>query len=283
MHAGVQREVSEALASEVVRTDPVSGGCICDAFACYLADGRKVFVKTKSGAQPGMFQAESRGLAWLAEAGALATPRVLAVSDTFLALEFIDAAAPARDFDAQFGSGLAKLHLSGANAFGADQSGFLATLFQDNRPSASWSEFYVARRLEPLIRRAVDHALVPPSWARTFEPLLEKISERMGSEERISRLHGDLWTGNVHTGEKGQPVLIDPAAYGGHREIDLAMLELFGSPSDAFYRAYQEVCPLEAEYASRTQLYQLYPLLAHVNLFGGSYIADCERIVRQYL
>jgi fructosamine-3-kinase len=283
MQHALRQELTDALASKPTTFESVSGGCISEAYACHLADGRKVFVKTKEGCDPRMFRAEARGLGWLAEAKCLPTPEVLAVGDAYLALSFVEAAAPARDFDETFGAGLARLHQFGASQWGLEEDGFLATLTQDNQVTSEWSEFYVERRLRPLLRRAVDHSLVPTGWDKPFELLFAKMHELAGEDEKVARLHGDLWSGNVHSDHQGRPVLIDPAAYGGHREVDLAMLRLFGNPSAAFYRAYEEIWPLAAGHQERIPLYQLYPLLAHVNLFGGSYIGSCERALQQYL
>lgn len=283
MHPAIRQEIAEALQSTLTSLEPVSGGCISEAYACLLADGRKVFIKTKEGCDPRMFRAEARGLAWLAEAECLPTPELLACGDAFLALAFVESAAPAKDFDARLGVGLARLHKFGAGRWGLDEDGFLATLAQDNQSASGWSEFYVERRLRPLLRRAVDHSLVPRGWDKPFELLFAKMHELVGTAEEVARLHGDLWSGNVHTDHKGRPVLIDPAAYGGHREVDLAMLKLFGNPSAAFYRAYEEIWPLAAGHQERIHLYQLYPLLAHVNLFGGSYVDSCQRALEQYL
>jgi fructosamine-3-kinase len=282
MQASVRAALADALGSEAKKLESVGGGCISDAYACYLADGRKIFVKTRAECEVDMFRAEASGLAWLAAAGSLRTPAVLAVGDSFLALEFVESAPACADFDQQFGSGLASLHQAGADTLGLAHPGYLATLPQDNRASPTWAEFYVERRLQPLIRRALDKALVPATWSSLFDPLFTRMPEIVGDEEDVARLHGDLWSGNVHTDAEGKPVLIDPAPYGGNREIDLAMLKLFGHPSDAFERAYQDHWPLEHGYLSRVELYQLYPLLAHVNLFGGSYVAGCERVAKQY-
>ncbi len=283
MRDSTRRSISEALQAEPKFLATLRGGCISEAFACQLDDGRKVFLKIKEDCDSRMFRAEAKGLAWLAEAKALRTPKVLAVGDAFLALELIEPVARSQTFDHDLGRGLARLHRSGADALGANEDGFLATLEQDNKASANWAAFYTERRLEPLVRRAIDQSLVPASWGAPFEKLYAKLPQLLGDEEDIARLHGDLWSGNVHTDESGNPVLIDPAAYAGHREIDLAMLHLFGSPSPSFYMAYEKVWPLEQGHRERIALYQLYPLLAHVNLFGGSYIGQCEEALQRYL
>lgn len=283
MRDELRQEIAVALQTELVRCEPQSGGCISEAFACHLSDGRTAFVKTKESCPANMFRAEATGLAWLAEAKALRTPKLLAVGDHFLALEYIAPGAPAACHDQNLGRGLARLHRFGAKEFGLAEDGFLATLSQDNRATEKWGEFYAARRLLPLIRRAVDHDLVPASWGAKFDPFLARLPEFLGDETSVARLHGDLWAGNVLAAADGEAVLIDPAAYGGHREIDLAMLSLFGSPSARFLSAYNEVWPLEPGRQDREALYQLYPLLAHVNLFGGSYVSSCEKVLRAYL
>ena len=283
MQDAIRQELADALQSKPTRFESVSGGCISEAYACHLADGRKIFVKIKEGCDPRMFRAEARSLDWLAEAKCLPSPEVLAVGDDYLALSFVESAAPASDFDETFGAGLARLHQFGASQWGLEEDGFLATLAQNNQSTLTWSEFYIERRLRPLVQRAVDHSLVPKGWHKPFELLFAKMHNLVGDDEEVARLHGDLWSGNVHTDHQGRPVLIDPAAYGGHREVDLAMLKLFGSPSAGFYGAYEEIWPLTAGHQERIHLYQLYPLLAHVNLFGGSYIGSCERALQQYL
>src|SRR5690606_35946578 len=172
--------------------------------------------------------------AWLGEAGALRVPQVLAVSGEgdpvpFLALEYL---APGRsaDHEVALGRGLAALHRHGAPAFGLDHDNFLATLEQDNTPTDDWASFYIPRRLDPQVRLAVDAGVAPRSWVAAFDRLYARMDELAGPPEPPARLHGDLWSGNLHADERGAPVLIDPAVYGGHREVDLAMLQLFGSP-----------------------------------------------------
>ena len=288
MDSDLQQAVERALGIRVMSTRPLTGGDINVAFAVRLATGREVFVKTNQRADLRMFPCEARGLAWLAQANAIRLPAVLAVSAEtddgphVLVLELISSAPRQNDFDARLGDGLAVLHGSGADTFGLGYDNFLATLEQDNTPSHSWAEFYAHRRLEPQLRRAVDRGLAPSSWPRAFAALFARLDELVGPIEPPARLHGDLWSGNLHTDADGVPCLIDPAVYGGHREIDLAMLSLFGGPGPAFTRAYNERYPLAPGVPERVPLYQLYPLLAHVNLFGGSYVGSVERALRRY-
>jgi fructosamine-3-kinase len=287
MREAVTRAVAAAVGSPVQTARALGGGSINEAFACRLADGRQVFVKSNRRADPRMFPAEARGLAWLAEAGALRVPQVIAVSGegegtAFLVLEHIEPGRRAGGYEVALGHGLAALHRSGAPGFGLDHDNFLATLEQDNSPAESWAAFYIHRRLEPQVRLAIDGGAAPASWHRAFERLYARMDEIAGPPEPAARLHGDLWSGNLHADELGRPVLIDPAVYGGHREIDLAMLELFGSPGPRFAAAYDERYPRAGGHQDRVALYQLYPLLAHVNLFGGSYVGSVDAALRRY-
>lgn len=286
MRGEVARAVAGALGAEIRASRPVSGGSINDAFACELDDGRRVFVKTNR-RHPRMFACEARGLAWLAEARALRVPAVLAVSGDadplgFLVLEYLEPGRAA-DYEAALGRGLAALHRAGAPAFGHDEDNFLATLEQDNTLADDWPTFYSQRRLDPLLRSAVDAGVAPRSWTGAFERLYTRMAELAGPPEPPARLHGDLWSGNLHADPRGAPVLIDPAVYGGHREIDLAMLQLFGGPGPRCTAAYDESFPRAPGHADRVPLYQLYPLLAHVNLFGGSYVGSVDTALHRLI
>ncbi len=270
-----------ALSSEVVDARAIAGGDINRAYALTLADGRRLFAKANDRAQRGMFAAEARGLSWLREAGALRIPEVVAVArpeeaHQFLVLEFVAPGQPARDFDERLGRGLAALHGHGAPSFGLDHDNFIGWLPQSNASAPTWAEFYRARRLEPLLRRAADEGLASPRMRRGFERLFAALGELVGPPEPPARLHGDLWGGNLLCDDRGAPCLIDPAVYGGHREIDLAMMRLFGGFGARVFDAYDEAAPLADGHRERVSLYQLYPLMAHVNLFGGGYVGSVE-------
>ena len=288
MRAQLQSELARLLSSRVREVSAVGGGDINDAYRVELDDGRKLFVKTHARPLPGMFACEARGLQWLAEARALRIPQVLAVSDeepAFLALELIEPAARVRDHDERLGRGLAALHRSGAPGFGLAYDNYIATLPQPNTAASGegWTRFYAERRLEPQLARAVDSGRANRALRSGLERLLAQLEALCGPEEPPARLHGDLWGGNAMADERGEPVLIDPAVYGGHREIDLAMMQLFGGFGPRCFAAYDEVYPRAQGHEERVALYQLYPLLVHVNLFGGSYAASVERIVRRYV
>jgi fructosamine-3-kinase len=277
-----------ALGSAVTASRAVSGGDINQAEELTLADGRVVFAKFNAQApRPAgsralpMFAAEARGLAWLGEAAALRVPQVLAVSDApaFLVLERIVPARRRPDFDERLGRGMAALHRAGAPGFGLDHDNYIGRLPQDNAPvaAAGWAAFYRARRLEPQLRRAVDAGLASAALRRGCERLFAVLEERVGPPEPPARVHGDLWGGNLIVDDAGEPCLIDPAVHGGHREVDLGMMRLFGGFSPRVFAAYDEAAPLPDGHQERVPLYQLYFLLVHLNLFGGSYLGSCER------
>ncbi len=220
---------------------PIGGGDINEAFHVVLADGREAFVKTRVDANPGEYQAEAAGLAWIAEPGAVRTPRVLDLDDGYLALEWISPGRlDARGTD-ELGRGLAATHAAGAARFGgpdglgsAGPSRF-GSLQLGNEPRADWPTFYAEQRLRPLGRLARERGALSPSGVGAVERVCERMAELAGPPEPPARLHGDLWSGNVMADTHGRPWLIDPSAYGGHREVDLAMLRLFGAPSERVF------------------------------------------------
>jgi len=280
--------IADVLGSPITDARPVRGGDINDAYAVDLADGRRVFVKTHTRPVPGMYRCEHAGLEWLDEAQALRVPQRYAAHDdesgaAFLALEWIEPGTPAADFDEHLGRGLAHLHRKGAEGFGLAYDNFIGSLPQHNTPAATWAEFYGQCRLLPQFERATAGGIMPHEVRTGLEHLLARLPEFVGAPEPAARLHGDLWNGNVHCDAAGQPCLIDPAVYGGHREVDLAMLQLFGLPGPRFFAAYDEAYPLARDWQQRVPLYQLYPLLVHANLFGASYIARVRRCVAEIL
>jgi fructosamine-3-kinase len=269
-------ELGVALGAPVASVARVAGGDINDAFQVRLADHRVVFVKTHAEPPAGMFAAEAAGLDWL-RAGPLRIPRVLATGERWLALEWLELARSVSTPGlAALGRGLAMLHRLGAPAFGFASDNFLATLPQRNAAAPTWPAFYVEQRLRPLAELGRARGRMPD--VRAALDALAARPDRFGPAEPPARLHGDLWWGNV-AACGGEPVLIDPAVYGGHREIDLAMLALFGELPDALIAAYDEVWPLAEGWRARLPLHQLYPLTAHAVLFGGGYGAQVARIL----
>ncbi|MCB9587341.1 MAG: fructosamine kinase family protein [Polyangiaceae bacterium] len=294
LSAALGQAIAEALGARVTQSGYLSGGDINIALRCTLDDGRLVFLKTNNSAPKGMFHAEALGLEWLREAQTLQIPEVLAVStpsdpEQFLVLELLESGRRRADFDEVLGRGLAALHrsLPAEVRFGLDHDNYIGRLPQGNNPgeaaATDWATFYVEQRLEPQLKLAQNSGLASSKLRHGFSKLLPKVADLVGDAEPASRLHGDLWGGNLHTSPSGEPVLIDPAAYAGHREMDLAMMRLFGGFGEGVFAAYEEAHPLSAGSRERLPLYQLYPLMVHVNLFGGSYVSSVEQQLKRLL
>ena len=280
----VAGRAEQLLGSSVVSTAPVAGGDVSSAVKLRLSSGRTAFLKTLTQAPPHFFEREAAGLRWLAEADdGVATPEVLAVDSDCLILGWVETTRPGQDAASAFGRALARTHLTGAPLWGADADGYIGRLPLGNQPLPTWAEFYVERRVTPYLRVARDKGLIAPADA----DLIERAAVRVGEivpDEPASRLHGDLWNGNVLWGQEDRVVVIDPATYGGHREVDLAMLTLFGLPQlPHVMAAYDEVAPLGDDWQERLGIHQLFPLLVHACLFGGGYGARAAKIAQRYL
>jgi fructosamine-3-kinase len=271
------------LGMSVVATNPVVGGDICTATRVRLSDGRSAFVKTRPRPAAGFFAAEAAGLRWLAEAGGAPTPDVLGVAEDCLILSWVEPGRTSAEGAEDFGRALAATHAAGAETFGGETDGFIAVLPLPNQPTASWVDFYCELRVLPYLRAARDRKAISDDGAAAIDQLLTDLDRHAGPPEPPSRIHGDLWSGNVVWGADGVAYLVDPAAHGGHRETDLAMLHLFGAPHlSRILAAYAEASPLADGWESRLPLHQLHPLLVHAVLFGGSYgerAADAARSV----
>lgn len=283
-------EVGRALRSRVTVVERITGGDINDAYRMVLASGEVVFVKTDRGGPAGSFAAEAAGLDWLRETRTVRVPEVRALHDgeatpgrRFLVLEWIETARRSPASDAELGRRLAGLHRSGAPGFGYVHDNVIGSLPQPNGPLPSWPDFYAQRRLLPLARRAVAAGRLPSESLASFDRLVTRLPSLAGPEEPPARLHGDLWAGNALADHAGRPWLVDPAVYGGHREMDLAMMRLFGGFDDRCFAAYQEIHPLAGGWPERVALWQLYPLLVHTILFGGGYGASVLATLRRYV
>ena len=295
----------EARSGKAVRisgTAPVGGGCINPSAKLEADTGEHYFLKWNSASPPEMFHAEADGLRGLAAPGVLRVPEFLgqggkgsSVEPGWLLLEFIPQGRPSPDYGRCLGEGLAEIHASALTIpdpeegapYGWRQDNFIGSLPQENDPSDDWITFWRERRLDPQLRMARDRGHFTGRGGQVMDRLLDHLEEVMaGSEaEGPALLHGDLWSGNYFAGPAGEPVLIDPAVYRGAGEVDLAMMELFGSFPQGFREGYGSRRELAPEYdAFRRDLYQLYYLLVHVNLFGGSYVngslAAAERALR---
>jgi fructosamine-3-kinase len=262
----------QLLGSAVVSTTPVAGGDVCTATRLRLSDGRTALIKTRPHAPDGFFEAEARGLRWLAEPEAAEVAQVLDVADDCIILGWIEPNRPSPEAAAAFGRMLAALHASGADTFGADHDGFIGTLPLPNKPADTWPEFFAVRRILPYLKLAADRGHIEAAGVAAVESVVRRIVDLAGPAEPPARVHGDLWSGNVVWSAERHAVLLDPAAHGGHRESDLAMLALFGLPQLArLQSSYEEVAPLADGWEERQPLHQLFPLLVHAAMFGGRY------------
>ena len=249
------------------------------------------FRKSRPEATRADFEMEAAGLRWISEAEGIRTPAVLGVGGDpgWIALERIDAGPLSEEGAEELGVGLAVMHALGAPAHGSLPPGApdhilrigLAQL--DLAERESWPALYAEGMLRPLATQAAKAGRLGADDLRAVEGVCERIDLLAGPAEPPARLHGDLWSGNVLAGRDGRPWLIDPAAYGGHREVDLAMLRLFGAPSERIFAAYEEAHPLAEDHRERVELWQLLPLLVHALLFGGAYGSSAGAAARRYL
>ncbi len=263
----------------------LSGGDINEAYRINFSEA-SVFLKTKQKVDLDFYQAEANGLKGLAKAEhSLGIPTVLACdsfnAQAFLILDYLEEGIKTPLFNSKFGQGLAQLHSNTSEAFGWEQNNFIGSLDQLNTPAADWIEFYAMNRLEPLFAKVYDLGILTKSDRSALFGLINEL-ESIIPKEAPALIHGDLWSGNYLCDSDSNPVLIDPAVYYGHREMDLAMMHLFGGFSPEVFRSYEELKPLEPGFEDRLSIHQLYPLLVHLNLFGSSYLASCRAIWSTY-
>ncbi|WP_016697009.1 fructosamine kinase family protein [Actinoalloteichus spitiensis] len=307
MRSAAREAVADLLDVDPVAARPLPGGDIGAVFLVELADGRRVVAKrpVRPGAgAPGedpegdrdraerAVAAEGAGLRWIADAVPGLTPGVVAAGRGWLVLDFVPPGAPSATAAEELGRRLAALHAAGAPAFGSAPPGgparaVVGALDMTNEPTPDWPTFYGEQRVEPYLRRAVDLGHLDVTQRAVLRQVVERLPDLAGPAEPPARLHGDLWSGNLHwTEERGRrgAALLDPAAHGGHREADLAMLRLFGTPHlDRLVGAYAEVFPLAPGWRDRVGLHQVFPLLVHAVLFGGGYGARAAEVGRAAL
>jgi fructosamine-3-kinase len=277
--------IERSLGRSIVGAARVRGGDVAVAFALELDDGRRVFAKTHAAAPPYFFTTEATGLAWLRAADAVAIPEVLAVSDdqpNHLVLEWIDEGGPVPTTESALGAALAVLHRAGAPTFGREDRRSTGSRELPNEPCATWAEFYATNRLLPLAKLARDSGALPNGSITAMERLAGRLEEFGAADEPPARLHGDLWAGNRLVDTAGRNWLIDPAAHGGHREFDLAMMRLFGGFGRECFAEYAEIFPLADGWEERVPLHQIAPLVVHAIKFGGGYVSAASAAIAQY-
>jgi fructosamine-3-kinase len=269
---------------EVLEARFQTGGCISTA-ARLITDHGEFFIKWNT-LQTEMFEAEAKGLALLHRSGTVHCPEVLHVGKyedmAYILMEFI---RPGRAIPTDFaalGRQLAALHRIHQANFGLDHDNFIGRLEQRNTFTQDWLSFFIENRLQVQAGLAFYKGLVDQKWLDRFKSLYPHLQDFFPSEPS-ALLHGDLWSGNIHFGEQGHFYLIDPAVYFGHREMEIAFTRLFGGFDEAFYRGYQEAYPLAPGFEDRVEIYNLYPLLVHANLFGASYLHGIDRLLSRFL
>lgn len=282
--------VAADLGDEVVASTRVSGGDTSSAFRLELASGRRVFAKTHASPPAGFFTREAADLRWLGEPAVVDVPAVLAVSDggdgspARLVLEWIDEGRPVAGTEESLGRALAALHAAEPPAFGRTDGRTTGSRGLPNEPCPTWSEFYATQRLAPLAAIARAERALPADALLGLERLdAARLAEVGGPMEPPARLHGDLWAGNRLVDRSGGNWLIDPAAHGGHREFDLAMMRLFGGFGAAGFAAYEDAWPLAEGWRDRTALHQIAPLVVHAIKFGGSYRSAAADAIATYV
>lgn len=277
--SAIARKAEELLGSAVIATAPVAGGDINTATRLRLSDGRSVLMKTHPHPPPGFFASEARSLRQLAAAGGVPVPEVLAVDEECLLLPWLEPGKATLEAATACGVALAATHRSGAElAWGADEDGWIGRLPLPNATAPSWPEFYATRRVLPYLKLGRDRGSVTAEQAASVEAVLGRLGSLV-PDEPPALLHGDLWNGNVLWTATGVAHAIDPAAYAGHREVDLAMLSLFGLPHlPRVLEAYTSAYPLVDGWEDRLAVHQLFPLLVHACMFGGGYAARAAAV-----
>jgi protein-ribulosamine 3-kinase len=263
----------------------VSGGCINSAGKLKTTAGDFFLKWNLADRFPGMLEAERKGLQHLRQAAVIDVPEVFttgqAGSFQFIMMALIVKAPLAKRYWEMLGERLAQLHRVTAARFGLDHDNYIGSLPQSNAQHLAWIDFFIHERLAPQLRLAYDSRRIDQPWFRKFERIYPTLHSLL-PDERPALLHGDLWSGNLMVNEKGEPCLVDPAVYFGHREMEWAMTKLFGGFHETFYASYQQAYPLQPGYDDREDLYTLYPLLVHLNLFGESYKLSLDSILRKY-
>jgi protein-ribulosamine 3-kinase len=280
--SSIKERVSEVLKLQLNNFFSVSGGCISHGGQLQTPGGN-LFIKWNDvNRYPKMFEAEAKGLQLLKSANTLHIPEVILVGETgsfqFIVLEWIESTSQTKGFWNILGEQLALLHQHSHSLFGLDHDNYIGSLPQKNTQNKSWVEFFISQRLQP----QVELLKVDAKLQKNFDALYKELPQLLPSE-KPSLLHGDLWSGNLIADNQGMPCLIDPAIYFGNREVEIAFTQLFGGFDQSFYESYENVFPLVAGFDERVDLYNLYPLLVHTNLFGGSYLLQVKSIVSRFV
>ncbi|KAA0238420.1 MAG: fructosamine kinase family protein [Ignavibacteriales bacterium] len=284
----IKKRIEEKLGSKIKSFSSLSGGCISDAFKISTENGTSFFLKYNPSASNDMFFKEANGLRELDKSNAIKIPEVLSVDEDYILLEFIASGNRKKKFFEDFGKSFAEMHKFKSDSFGFYENNYIGSNPQINIPDekekSDWTAFYLNKRILFQLQLAEKLGNSTDELRKGISKLENKIEDIIGhNSEKPSLLHGDLWVGNYMIDQNGNAVLIDPAAYYGHREADLGMTKLFGGFNSEFYKAYNESFPLEDGFDYRENIYKLYHVLNHLNLFGGGYYSQAISLIKFYV
>lgn len=284
LNAELIEYLSNRLNSQIHSVEPVIGGDICNTYKIKATTGNYIIKHKEKGVK--LFQAEEKGLLTITQTKTINAAHSIGVfhleDHAFLVLEYIPTVSKHPTAQAQLGKQLAKMHLAPTDGyFGFEANNFIGSLQQNNNKHDNWVTFYIEERLCPQMNLAKQNGYMAPDEIPS-KKLMNIILQKLMGSIQPSLLHGDLWGGNYLIKPNGSPVLIDPAVHYGHSEVDLAMTKLFGGFTQEFYIAYHKYIPAHKNQAQLTDLYQLYYLLVHLNLFGFGYKGQVNRILKKY-
>jgi fructosamine-3-kinase len=284
----IKKEIESRLGTVIIKSQSLSGGCINNAQKIITESGKSYLLKLNSSAPADMFEKEAHGLNELQKANAVRVPDAKIFSANYLVTEFIESRYKSNTFFSDFGRQFADLHRYTNSSFGFYEDNYIGSTPQKNLADGTeiknWTGFYFNKRLLYQLRLCEKNGYADAELRdgiHKLENIIEEILQ--GSEEEPSLLHGDLWSGNYMVDENGNPCIIDPAVYYGHREADLAMTKLFGGYPEEFYRSYNENYPLKDDWQYRENIYKLYHVLNHLNLFGRGYYGQALSLIKFYL
>ena len=285
MNADFQNHLSKLLKAPHLSLYPVSGGDISRSYKINTSKDSYFIKINPSDSALTMFQTEAFALDLIQSTKTIKTPEVLFCetfqNSSFLIMEFIESKSPSNLDFKTLGFKLAELHQHTSKVFGLNENNFIGSLPQSNTQNSSWLNFYIKERLQPQLHLANSQGLLSENECPSEQIMREQL-EDLFYDVKPSLLHGDLWSGNYLISKNGTPYLIDPASYYGHYEVDIAMTKMFGGFNEVYLEAYQEIFPLENGWASRLEIYNLYPRLVHLNLFGTSYLSGINTVLNRY-
>ena len=279
-----RKNIQEKLSEKIKNISSISGGDINDVYKIITDQNSYILKVNRKELFPNMFKKEKVGLEILTGSGVKTPDVILTFSDLdfqYLLLEFIQEEELNSSFWKYFAEDLAKIHKTTDIHFGLDHSNYIGSLHQDNSEKETWETFFIENRIKPLVKQAFESNRLNTSHLNHFENFYNRLNEIL-PKEKPSLVHGDLWGGNLMKGIGQTPVFIDPAVYFGHREMDIAMTQLFGGFDNKYLAFYNEVFPLEKNWEERMEIHNLYPNLVHLILFGDSYLSGIERVITQF-